>query len=785
MRLSKLLAARPILGAALAVALGSWLGASGAVASRASAVVAIGAGLFAVLPAFRARGLLLHVLLVAAAAFRASAPVTATASATGVSDADPAPGSVASGSWRPSSSGKDRTFGDLGPGTPRIALPRDAADADDALALLDGERARSFARGPAPGRAARAGIDHPPDERQPDEVVRLASARSGPDGAASAIVEEVRLHLLARVRELADPRTRGLVGGLLFGDLSEIDAGVADLFVRTGTFHVLAISGLQVVLVAVLLAGPIAAALDAIARLLSRGRLRAGKELFRAAILLLFVPVAGAGAPVTRSALAWIAGSVALRLPTRSAFEDGRSMRRFGDPLALWGFALLVECLLHPDAPLSVSVQLTYLATLGLVAGTRPMLDLLRGRLPGGGRIAATGRSGRPRPAGLRVLAQRALDATLGAVAASCAAVLATLPVVWSRFGEACPWGAIATPAIGLPVAWILVAGWAWVVAPGLVPEAVLDVAGRWTVGLLEAFDRLPGSPADLPPRPFLLLAFACGAALVAIRSRNRRVARVAAGLWVLVLVPWTAAPRGLEIHALDVGSGTAVVVREPGGGALVFDAGSRDRPGVDREALGPLLSSFEADRVLVVLSHTDLDHDGALPWLVERHPPDCWAGALPARLGERLPHTTVRIDATAGRILLAWPGPAPDPEPDPRSGELHLELSRALAVEGNEGSRVLEVCWKGESVLLFGDSEAEGLAAWLRARTTETPVRVLLFPHHGSDTEHLAALVDAIRPAEVWISASGEPEVLRELARRRIPTRVTAIDGPLSLEIP
>jgi competence protein ComEC len=769
---SKLLLARPILGAALAVALGSGFGASGRVSPQASALVAIAAGVLAVAPGLPARRVLLHLFVAAAAALRAGTQ--------GLPEArDPPP--LASGAWRPSSSGKDWMFGDLGPGMPRIALARDTADPDDAIALLDGEPPRAFARGPVPGRAARAGIARPPEERTPDEVVRLASARSEPLGAASAFVDAVRGRLLERVRALADARTRGLVGGLLFGDLSEIDSGVADLFVRTGTFHVLAISGLQVVLVAVLLAGPIASVLDALARWLSRGRLRLGSEIFRAALLLLFVPVAGAGAPVTRSALAWIAGSLALRLPAREPFEADLRMRRSGDPLALWGFALLVECLVHPDAPLSVSVQLTYLATLGLVAGTRPMLGCLRGLLPGEGRVAAVGRSGRPRPEWLRIPAQRILDASLGAVAASCAAVLATLPVVWTRFGEACPWGALATPAIAMPVGWILVAGWAWVVAPGLVPEAALDVAGRWTIGLLEAFDRLPGSPADLPPRPFLLLASACVAAFAAIRSRsagrNPMLVRAAALLWVAVLLPWSAAPPGLEVHALDVGSGTAVLVREPGGGALVFDAGSRDRPGVDREALGPLLSAWESERVLVVLSHTDLDHDGALPWLVERHPPAGWAGALPAQIAERLPHTAVRIDATTGQFLLAWPDPAED--------ELRLELSRGLAIGGNEGSRVLEIRWKSETLLLFGDSEAEGLAAWLHARAQENPARLLLFPHHGSDTEHLAALVEAVRPKEVWISASGEPEVLRELARRRIPTHVTSLEGPLSLELP
>jgi len=132
------------------------------------------------------------------------------------------------------------------------------------------------------------------------------------------------------------------------------------------------------------------------------------------------------------------------------------------------------------------------------------------------------------------------------------------------------------------------------------------------------------------------------------------------------------------------------------------------------------------------------------------------------------------------GRIRLAWPSPS--------EGTSRLELDRALAVDGNEGSRSLEILRDDASVLLFGDCEADGLAAWIRSDRRDRPgsrVRMVLFPHHGSDTEHLAKLLDTVRPEEVWISASGEPDVCRELARRGVPTRRTSRDGPLSLELP
>jgi competence protein ComEC len=328
---------------------------------------------------------------------------------------------------------------------------------------------------------------------------------------------------------------------------------------------------------------------------------------------------------------------------------------------------------------------------------------------------------------------------------------------------------------VALPVAWTLVFGWAWLLAPALVPEALLDWPLDATVRTLELVDRLPGTPCPLPPRPFALLAVAAVLALATFSKG--RLARAAAIVWAIAILPWTARPQRLELHALDVGHGTAALLRSPGGAVWIFDAGSRDRPGVDREAVAPLLRSFDAPRIGVVLSHADRDHDGALPWLVERFPPTVWAGALPAHLAARLPHTLPRIDLIQGRAIL--------PVLDRGAAGLGLELSRAADDPGNEGSLVLEARWKGERLVLCGDAEAEGLAAWLRQRPARPPARLLLLPHHGSDTEHLGPLLSLVRPSEVWISATGPPVLLRELDRRGLTWRSTSTHGPLELTLP
>lgn len=57
---------------------------------------------------------------------------------------------------------------------------------------------------------------------------------------------------------IEDPAARGLGLALLCGDRSELPPGLPDLFTRTGTRHLLAVSGLHVGLLAWLILGRVA-----------------------------------------------------------------------------------------------------------------------------------------------------------------------------------------------------------------------------------------------------------------------------------------------------------------------------------------------------------------------------------------------------------------------------------------------------------------------------------------------------------------------------------------------
>lgn len=428
-----------------------------------------------------------------------------------------------------------------------------------------------------------------------------------------------------------------------------------------------------------------------------------------------------------------------------------------------------------------LGVQLSYSATLGLIVGFTGTRRVLRAALPGGGHLGEANALGRPRPAWARIAFGRAADAVLALLAASLCASLATLPIVAGALGEWSPVGVVATTALIPAIVLATIGGWAWILLPGWASPAWVEGAAEAALGVLAWADRLPGTPTPLPGRPVALWGLAAGASLIALRRMG--ASRPGGGAWRLgaaafgaCALPWAAGPKGLELVALDVGHGTAAVLRAPGEPCWVFDAGSTDRTHIGRAALGPLLRAWDVGSVDVVLSHADRDHASALPWLVERYGVRVWAGAADARSVERLAHGSVRLDLERGRLPL--------PARRPPSG-LTLALLRGGDREGNEGSRWLAATYAGEELLLAGDSEAEGLARMLDEGLLRAPVRLLLFPHHGSETPLLGRLLSVTQPREVWLSAADRPPVAAELDRRGLAWRSTATAGPLCLLLP
>ncbi|QDU66604.1 ComEC/Rec2 family competence protein [Engelhardtia mirabilis] len=629
---------------------------------------------------------------------------------------------------------------------------------------------RAFVRGPEPGSVGRRGDLMGMHRVAIDELVRVSEPDRRPGGER---IDGVRRALVERCEELGLDADRGLAGALLVGDRRNLDRDLADLFTRTGTRHLLALSGLHVGLLAAVVLWPLGALAARLARLVGVGarHSRLVADLARVAWLCGFALVAGAAPPVVRAALALGAILAARHLPGPVGVPwKGRQ----ADALSIWGGALALECALDPRAVQSLSVALSYAATLGiLLAATRlsSSFALRRGKER---RTVAVLRWHRPLPIIAASIARDRLQAWfVTGVACSVAAVVATLPVAWNAFGEIAPVGILATVlsvpiiALLLPLLWLaLWTGWVWVIH-------LTGALERGLIALLGLMDQLPGTPWLVHDRPHWLpwLATLTWFALLAMREATRLrlpTTGFALALTAVLVLPLRPGPRGLEVVALDVGHGTAVALRAPGSGTWIFDAGTRDRPRLVSEGLAPLMRAWEVQSVNLCLSHSDHDHRSAAPWIATRLEPQWHLGWTDDDLKGRSTRHLQLDGSPAGQARLCTP-----------SG-LELTLIRGGDGEGNEGSCSLLVQWSGRRVLLCGDAVDGGLAASLAAGHLQAPIDILLLPHHGSHGTAVCALLDQVEPREVWVSGAARPAMAGELDRRGQRWSSTGALGPL-----
>lgn len=541
----------------------------------------------------------------------------------------------------------------------------------------------------------------------------------------------LRLALRERLCAQLTPREAGLVLALLVGDTSLIDDEQRALYRAAGAGHLLAVSGLQVTLIALLLARMVRSAL-----LLSPlGRKGGGRGLAGALALAgvwAFVLVCGAPPSAVR------AGAMA------SAVLFAGVVGRRASVLDALGIAGLSTVLLAPASVLDPSFLLSYAAIIGLVAASAPRA----------GRDDAHRDAHRDPYGDAPSLATR-----LGAVAlAAMGAGVVTVPVSAFLFGQLAPAGlvanivlvpaasvlqvpALAGGALGAALDWPLLS---WLGAQAaLFLEALTAGLARWLPGM-----RLVEAPSG--PGAFMLFALAI-AAVAGVARRIWPLAGGAAALAVAALMLGAAHDDGTVITVLPVGQGDAAVVELADGNVMVIDGGPGDRvdEGSAAEVLLPFLARRGIDRITVmVLSHPHPDHAAGLIALAQAMPvAELWLtdvggpeDGLVARLvdalgGDTRVRTTPDLLGThpfgATTVDVLAPAPA---ERTPTYPELSV----------NDNSLVLRLCDRGTCALWPGDIEALGEDALL-ASAADVRAAVVKAPHHGSPTSSIPAFIDRV----------------------------------------
>jgi competence protein ComEC len=519
-----------------------------------------------------------------------------------------------------------------------------------------------------------------------------------------------------------------ILGATLLGERGNLTPDQRAKFVRSGTVHLLVVSGLHV--------GLLAGAIVLLLRVFGVDPRHAWAVAGVAALGYLFIT--GLQPSVLRATSMVV------------IYAIGRVLMRRPDPLNVLGASALVSLAISPVDVFELGFQLSYLAVLGILViapclRLRPAPGL--GERPRGGRLA---------------------QYAFGSLRISAAVGLATWPLLAMTVHVVSPamfvTNLVAAPLLTLMLALALLAPVAFIPGMGAVialPLSLLAGLLDWIAG---TFAALPFGHLFTPAPPLWWLAGYYAALLAVPLLPMLRLPRISgAVLWLLWLcvLPTTSlvsteGPGPVRVTALDVGQGQCVVIEVPAGPCLVLDCGSTNLGGAGERVLAPYLWSRGRRQIdALFISHADADHVNGLPQVLERF-----------KVGRvYVPETMA--DDEAGAALLQWLRARCDVAVLKRGQNLHLaeglelrclwpdrDFAQALFSERlyrNEAGLVLELRAGGRSVLMPSDVEAPGLAGVMPHLGRAD---VLFAPHQGSHVTGLESLLQHLRPEHIIVSA-------------------------------
>lgn len=503
-----------------------------------------------------------------------------------------------------------------------------------------------------------------------------------------------------------------VIRALTVGDGAALGPEAKDRYRRTGTMHLLVISGLHVGLVAgfgFLLGRGLAFVVGGPPRVLGA----AGALALSGAYVLL----GGAGLSLLR---AFVMSAAAL-----SGMLAGRPAR----PMRVYALAMAAVLALDPMAPLDAGFWLSFAAVGALLAFFAPRQTVAEAAEPGW------------RRGGLG-------ESWVGAaVRVQVVVAVALAPVTAVLIGHIHPLSPlvnfVVVPLVTLVVTPLALAGafLTWIDPQGwLLVGADFGVHAMET--LLATADGI--APLATPVQGWHMALAVCLAGLWLLPISRMTAAGAAAGLALLLFVPTSSpVPFGeTRITVFDVGQGTAVLVQTETR-TLLYDAGPSYLSGRDAGAsvVVPALKRMGvAELDMLVASHGDTDHAGGVASVLRAMPVET------ALAGEPVPD----LAAASCRAGLEWEWDGV------KFTVLHPPFGLDATAEhqhdapkSNDSSCVLLIETQTAIALLPGDIERG-----VERKLDVPPLDFLLVAHHGSATSTSPSFIADAQPRVAVVSA-------------------------------
>ncbi len=630
----------------------------------------------------------------------------------------------------------------------------------------------------------------------------------------------VHASIIAKIHQLWPAPQAELMDAMVLGEESFLRNATRTEYQRSGTYHVLVVSGMNLSILAF-----------AIFWVLRQFRVDpAVAAITTVVVSFCYAFVVGVGPPVWRAAL-----MLAIYLGARLLYRGRNMMNAIGaaalgvliaDPHALFGASfqltfLAVFIIAGIGAPILERTTLPYARGLRLlraasydlhvareVAQFRLELRMIAGRLT---RFVGE-RLGVILPA---IFMRVAIGASeLIFISALMQAGLALLMAY--HFHRATTMGMPANLAV-IPLTQVLMPTAAAAVGLGYISTTLAKPA-VWISGLaLEgiagtvhllggapvAGRQLLGSIADLrvamPSLAMILASLAALAlAMMAVQVRRSRLAAFASVALLFGVAGWIAFVPSrphlragvMEMTAIDVGQGDSILLVTPAGRALLIDAGGMAQWmhsdfDIGEQVVSSYLWNRGIDRLdAVVITHPHADHLGGMPAVIANfHPRELWI-SIDKPVGELAP-IVAQAQSAGMKVSVEKDGDTFD------YGGTHFRVFApgrdqiTGSMRPNDDCLVFTATFGGTTALLEGDAERPVE----RRVVDEHPEAMLLkVAHHGSASGTSADLLATVHPRFAVISVGarnvyGHPrrEVLERLQQTGVKTYRTDMEGAVS----